>query len=101
MTKMGEIIRYSWCGQKQGTFQPSKMFTRFIHMPLCGYYVAYSPGKSAMYLLKEDLNLAMDTVCISPIDRIVYAGGKTEEGNYEYFCIYQDSVNVRENEILI
>lgn len=98
LTKMGEIIRYDWSGKKLGTISPTKRFIRFIYIHQTGNFIGYNPGKSAMYILKEEFHLAMDTVCISPIDRIVFSGKKTEENAVEFFCVYQDTLNVRENE---
>lgn len=95
MTKNREISRYDWTGTKVGSVLPTKKFTRFIFIPETGNYIGYTPGKMAIYILKEEFQSATDSICIMPIEKIVYSGKKTEENSVEFYCLFRDTVNVR------
>jgi len=91
---MGDVLRYDWSGKKLGIVTPTKRFARFIHIHQTGNYVAYNPGKSFFYIFREDWTVAMDTVSIMPIDKIVYSGRKTDESVVDFFIISGATLNV-------
>ncbi|ODN00596.1 hypothetical protein Ocin01_06074 [Orchesella cincta] len=93
LTKMGEIIRYDWAGKKLGSVVPTKKFIKFIYIPQTGNFICYNPGKSVFFILKEEFHLAMDAVSISPIDKIVYSGRRTDENSFEFFIVNKDTLN--------
>lgn len=86
---MGDVIRFDWAGSKilNGTITPSKKFTHFIEIYQSGHIIGYNPGKSFFYIYKEDWILAMDTVCVSHIDKMFYGGKKTDDNAYEFFIV--------------
>ncbi len=93
---MGDVIRFDWAGTKIGNVTMPKKFKRFVQIHQTGHFICYNPGKSFFYIFSEDWTLVMDTVAISPIDKLFYGGKQlAEENAFEFFTVSGATLNVR------
>jgi len=97
---MNGVIKFDWAGTKLATITPSKRFTKFVHVPKPGCYLAFTPGKSIFYVLKEDFTVIVDMVSLVPVDRMIYGGRNIEDNAFEFFICSGTSLNVSEDPYL-